>query len=89
LIRLLGESTMVALARPLAVHWFEALSFENQGLPAQIVVGNAGTDLIKNYVNQETLPTIELRVGVDDAYTARVEAGITARRGQASTAAKS
>uniref|UniRef100_A0A7S4B6Q2 Calcineurin-like phosphoesterase domain-containing protein n=2 Tax=Chrysotila carterae TaxID=13221 RepID=A0A7S4B6Q2_CHRCT len=87
----LGPHTLDRVSAAIAghMHWFEALSFENQGLPAQIVVGNAGTDLIKNYVNQETLPTIELRVGVDDAYTARVEAGITARRGQASTAAKS
>jgi hypothetical protein len=43
--------------------WLEALTFVNQSLPAQVVAGHGGTECIKNYVNQDILPFLELHVG--------------------------
>lgn len=59
------------------MHWLEALSFVNDTLPHQIVVGNGGTKLIENYVNQDAIPGVVLEVGRDRSYTGVVEKGIT------------
>ena len=59
------------------MHWFGAFSFENQTLPAQVVVGNGGTMLIDNYVNQDALPFVRLEVGQGGMYQGTVESGIT------------
>ena len=59
------------------MHWLEALTFVNQSLPSQIVVGHGGTKHIPNYVNQDAIPGIELVVGRDGIYRGVVESGIT------------
>ncbi len=45
------------------IHWLEVLEFRNNSLPAQIVVGNGGTELIPNYMDQKILPKLKLELG--------------------------
>merc|ERR1719401_718684 len=44
------------------MHWFEALQFQNYGLPTQLVVGNGGTKLIPNYMEAHEGGLVGLRV---------------------------
>ena len=60
------------------MHWFQGLAFEDEALPAQLVVGNGGTKLIPNLVNQAAIPTMKLEVGRDGAYQGKVRKGLTA-----------
>eukprot|EP00928_Gymnodinium_smaydae_P021912 TRINITY_DN18586_c0_g1_i2.p1 TRINITY_DN18586_c0_g1~~TRINITY_DN18586_c0_g1_i2.p1 ORF type:complete len:419 (+),score=65.70 TRINITY_DN18586_c0_g1_i2:580-1836(+) len=42
------------------MHWFEAIAFESDELPAQFVVGNGGTELIPNYMPQDYLNDLSM-----------------------------
>lgn len=58
--------------------WLEVLQFDNDELPAQMVVGNGGTKLIDNYINQSSIPYIDLKVGNPEyGIQARVKRGLT------------
>ena len=60
------------------MHWGHALEFQDNELPAQMVVGNGGTRLIpKNNVNQSAIPLMELRVGQNQQIRGRVKRGYT------------
>eukprot|EP00550_Attheya_septentrionalis_P010292 CAMPEP_0198288844 /NCGR_PEP_ID=MMETSP1449-20131203/7220_1 /TAXON_ID=420275 /ORGANISM="Attheya septentrionalis, Strain CCMP2084" /LENGTH=662 /DNA_ID=CAMNT_0043987061 /DNA_START=151 /DNA_END=2136 /DNA_ORIENTATION=+ len=67
------------------MHWLEALSFVNQSLPVQLVLGHGGTDRIPNYVNQDIFPYLQLQVGQETdngstLFQGRVEKGISDSR---------
>ena len=60
------------------MHWLEAIQFVNDSLPVQLVVGNGGTKLIDNYVVQEALPGMQLKVGrKEQQYQGTIRKGIT------------
>jgi hypothetical protein len=60
------------------MHWLEALQFTNNDLPPQLVVGNGGTLMIPNYIEQDVFPHIKIDVGREGVnYTGIVERGIT------------
>eukprot|EP00978_Attheya_sp_CCMP212_P040707 scaffold225352_cov59-Attheya_sp.AAC.3 len=67
------------------MHWLEALSFVNQSLPVQLVLGHGGTDRIPNYVDQDIFPYLQLEVGQETdngstLFQGRVEKGMTDSR---------
>lgn len=57
------------------MHWLEVLAYENEALPTQIVVGNGGTEMIPNYINQSVWPYVEIQAG--GVYTGRVRKGLS------------
>jgi len=60
------------------MHWLQALQFDNDSLPAQLVVGNGGTKLIQNYINQSSISYIDLYVGKPEYnIKGRIQKGIT------------
>ena len=63
------------------MHWLEVLSFYNDTLPKQIVVGHGGTKLIDNNVHQDALKGMWLRVGREQMYSGVIEKGITSSEG--------
>ncbi|KAL3765302.1 hypothetical protein ACHAW5_006087 [Stephanodiscus triporus] len=59
-------------------HWLQVLEFNDDALPAQLVVGHGGTKLIPNWVNQDSLTRIKLEVGQPELnIVATVKRGIT------------
>jgi hypothetical protein len=75
----LGKNTLDRISAMIGghMHWLEALKFIDQELPAQIVVGHGGTELINDYVDQDTLPFLLVKAGKDLMYQGRVESGLT------------
>jgi len=60
------------------MHWLEVLEFEDNVLPAQMVVGNGGTMMIENKIDQSSIPYINLTVGKEEyGIHGRVKRGIT------------
>ena len=57
------------------MHWLLVLLY--QGLPHQIVVGHGGTEFIPNYVNQDSLPGLEVNVGKNGILKGTVERGLS------------
>ena len=56
----------------------EVLEFEDNKLPAQMVVGNGGTMMIENKIKQSSIPYIDMKVGKEEYnLQARVTRGIT------------
>jgi len=56
----------------------EVLEFEDNKLPAQMVVGNGGTMMIENKIKQSSIPFVDLKVGKEEYnLQARVKRGLT------------
>lgn len=56
----------------------EVLEFEDNELPAQMVVGNGGTMMIENKIKQSSIPYVDLKVGKEEYnLQARVKRGLT------------
>jgi hypothetical protein len=61
------------------MHWLLSLSYKGGALPHQIVVGHGGTDMIKNYINQDAWPGIVVQVGANTSrFMGIVESGLSA-----------
>jgi hypothetical protein len=59
-------------------HWLQVLEFNDDALPAQLVVGHGGTKMIPNFVDQDSLARIKLEVGQPELnIAATVKRGIT------------
>ena len=57
------------------MHWRETISFANNLLPPQIVVGHGGTDLVENYIIDRSLDGLNLEVGRNSQISVTVEEG--------------
>ena len=57
------------------MHWRETISFTNNLLPPQIVVGHGGTDLVDNYIIDRSLDGLKLEVGRNSQISVTVEEG--------------
>lgn len=57
------------------MHWRETISFANNLLPPQIVVGHGGTDLVENYIIDQSLDGLKLEVGSNSQISVTVEEG--------------
>ena len=76
----LGPNTLDRISALITghMHWLEVLEFEDNVLPAQLVVGNGGTMMIENKINQSSIPYINLTVGKEEyGIQGRVKRGLT------------
>ena len=54
------------------------MEFENNSLPPLILAGNGGTKMIRNYINQQSIPSIDLHIHKQDYTIAgKVKKGFT------------
>lgn len=57
------------------MHWRESISFSNNLLPPQIIVGHGGTDLVENYIIDRSLDGLSLEVGRNSQISVTIEEG--------------
>jgi len=57
------------------MHWRETISFANNLLPPQIVVGHGGTDLVDNYIIDRSLDGLKLEIGRNSQISVTVKEG--------------
>ena len=56
----------------------QVIEFENNTLPPNIIVGNGGTKMIRNYINQSSIPYIDYHIDNHNfKIAARVTKGLT------------
>lgn len=58
--------------------WLQVMEFENATLPPNFLVGNGGTKMIRNYIEQSSIPHLDLHINQQEfTITGKVKKGIT------------
>lgn len=58
--------------------WLQVMEFENDSLPPLILAGNGGTKMIRNYINQQSIPSIDLQIDKQDyTISGKIKQGFT------------
>ena len=54
------------------------MEFENNSLPSSFIVGNGGTKMITNYINESSIPYINVKIDKGNySITGKVKTGVT------------